>query len=173
VAVHLPVFALLPGAEGRLGRLERVRVDGLDGKVSKDVFQPSGVDVVSPDLREGLSRVPTAVGALEVGKLDEGEHGLVVAPEGASADADRQVADVTNGGATPFAQGIGEILDLPPEGTLLLLERFDLSSESLQIVGLRKDGLAGKSRQSHIAPQNLPTRAPSQVPFGGSVSWSA
>src|SRR5262245_13030974 len=41
--VHRPVFALLAGAVGRLGGLERLRMKTLQGKIAKDVFHLAGL----------------------------------------------------------------------------------------------------------------------------------
>src|SRR3989454_3260487 len=142
--VHLPVLSLLTRAVGRLGRLERIRMQRLEGKVAKDVLQLPGGDVVPLDLRGCLSCVSAAEGALVVRELDQGEHGGVAPLGGALADADRQVPHVAGGGPAPFAQGGHELLKLLTQGTLLFLERIDLFLQRFEIIGLRKAALAGK-----------------------------
>src|SRR2546426_12390997 len=145
--VHLPVLSLLTRAVGRLGGLERIRMQRLEGKVAKDVLQLPGDDVVPLDLRGCLSGVPSAEGALVVRELDQGEHGGVAPLGGALADADRQVPHVAGGGPAPFAQGGHELLKLLTQGTLLFLERIDFVSQGLEIVGLRKAGWAWKGEE--------------------------
>ena len=72
-----------------------------------------------------------------------------------AVDAERQVAHVTGAGTAPFAQRVREVLELLPERALLLFERVDLFFQCLEIVGLRKGGLAGEGdgeeRQQHDA----------------------
>ncbi len=89
--MHLPIFALLGGAVGGLGRLEGIGVKLLNRKIPKNVFDLARLDVLLLDLGQRLTDVPGAERSLVVGEIDERHLRVSFAPEGIVIDADDDV----------------------------------------------------------------------------------
>ena len=89
--VHLPIFALLGGAVGGLGRLEGIGVKLLNWKIPEDVLDLARLDVLLLDLGQRLTDVPGAERSLVVGEIDDRHLRGFFAPEGIIIDADDDV----------------------------------------------------------------------------------
>lgn len=81
LCVHLPEFALLTRAMGRLGSLYRLGMHG-QRKIPHHIFDLPSVDVILHQLRQRLTDVATTEGSLIIGKVDERESGIFVALKG-------------------------------------------------------------------------------------------
>ncbi len=64
--VHLPIFSLLACAVGRLVRFECLWMDRFYGKISDDVLNLTGFDVILFDLGQRRTDVPGTKGSLVV-----------------------------------------------------------------------------------------------------------
>jgi hypothetical protein len=64
--VHLPVFSLLACAVGGLMRFECLWMDGFYGKISDNVLNFTGFDVILFDLGQRRTDVPGTKGSLVV-----------------------------------------------------------------------------------------------------------
>ena len=89
--MHLPIFALLGGAVGGLGRLEGIGMKLLNRKIPKNVFDLARLDVLLLDLGQRLTDVPGAERSLVVGEIDERHLRVSFATEGIVIDADDDV----------------------------------------------------------------------------------
>src|SRR3972149_6919246 len=89
--MHLPEFSLVACAVGRLGRFESIFVDRLQGKVTDDIFQLAGLDVLAVDLGQRLTDVAGAEGSLVIGEVDERQLRAFLTFEGSISNAKNDV----------------------------------------------------------------------------------
>ncbi len=89
--MHLPVFTLVAGAVGGLGRLEGIGVKLLNRKIPENVLDLARLDVLLLDLGQRLTDVPGAKWSLVVGEIDDRHLRVFFAPEGIVIDADDDV----------------------------------------------------------------------------------
>jgi hypothetical protein len=62
--MHLPVFSLFPCTSTRLGRLQRIFVNGFQREVEEMVFDLACIDIIFFDLGQRLTDVAGAIGSL-------------------------------------------------------------------------------------------------------------
>ena len=77
--MHFPVLALFAGTAGRFGPLKRLRVDGSQRKVLKEIANLTGLHIVRNDLGQHLIGVLAAVRTLVVAEFNDRKGRLFTA----------------------------------------------------------------------------------------------
>jgi hypothetical protein len=151
IVVHRPELALLVGALGRFGGLERIRVNALERQVAVDVLHFARLDVGLLELWDHLPDMTAAERTLVIGKLDNRDRRVDLSLECRAGDD-----DVGADGGRPGRRGRRRhrrhraLLNEGPELGELLPDRLELLEHGLHVVGrLREPDAPGKDKDEH------------------------
>ena len=147
--MHLPETVLLTGAPSGLMRFESLWVDRLDGKVSENIPELAGPDVVPFKLWERVSDMTSTEGTLVVGEFDQRYRRVLVTQERGSINGEKRVLGLSRPSSLSSSQKTSELLQFFANRRLSLFERFHfLPQELYLLIGLGQGGRGGKEAHS-------------------------
>src|SRR5215510_4792874 len=121
--IHLPEFPLFAGTTRGFSCFEGIFVNRFERKVSYDIAQLAGINVVFLDLGHRLTDVPATERSLEVGELDHDQFSGFLAFAGCPIDIEHDVLGCSGWSSWLGAQEGFDLLQILLHRLLPILER--------------------------------------------------